>query len=726
MKLKVNFFTIVRNGMPFIQYHWEVFSQLKCEWHWHVVEGGACLNRDTAWSRANGGRIPDDFHQNPLSTDGTTEYLDELIAERPSRITLYRNKNGELWDCKLEMIQAPLANIQEECLLWQIDCDEFWTKDQIEAVAGAFNVHPQKTAAWYWCNFYVSPNAVVSTRNCYSQNPTQEWLRTWHFKPGDTWKAHEPPTLVRKLSTGSEADIGKMNPLDQNETERIGAVFDHFAYVDEAQLKFKEQYYGYVGALEGWNRLKESIHHSSPQLLSQYFPWVNDATWVEKISKVGALNDISTKTVKPPMVLVDGIAFQFPWTRAICRVWTSILDEWVKSGFSKYVTVLDRGGTFPKIPGIITVPFDLWYESQRGEDAFKLEGECELRKAEVFISTYHSTPITFPSVALLHDFIPERLGSLMKENLWHEKKLSIRHASAYVCVSQNTANDLNLLHPEVISKYVCASHLGAVKEMGPSGESDVIKFRQHNGITKPYILLVGERIGLVGEPEHVAGYKNAKLLFLAMHQWEHFSNYDIVLVGGAPELEEELRVLAPELSPILIRPSDLELAAVYSGAVALIYPSRYEGFGLPVLEAMKCGCPVITTTLSALPEVGGDVPIYVDPDDVEGLRRALIKASDPMVRDTMIKGGLKRADKFKWKHLAESVQSSLILASESKPQNIIFYNVLRSLQARIGVLERHYFRHLDSYSEEEEGRIRRYQRLLLLKLASVVQYLILR
>ena len=313
----------------------------------------------------------------------------------------------------------------------------------------------------------------------------------------------------------------------------------------------------------------------------------------------------------------------------------------------------------------------------------------------------------------------------MKENLWREKKLSIRHASAHVCVSQNTAKDLILLYPEVNSEQVFASNLGTDAEMRPTGESQVFEFQQYYGITKPYILFVGERIGLVGEPEHVAGYKNAKLLFLAMHQWEHASKYDVVLIGGAVEIEDELSVLAPELSPILVRPSDPELAAAYSGAVALIYPSRYEGFGLPILEAMKCGCPVITTMRSSLPEVGGDVPIYVDPDDIEGLRSAILKLSDQTFRETMIGKGFKRAEKFQWKSLAESVQSSLSLASESKPAKVSLFKLLRIIQWRSERLKAQ-IQKTSSVGHSMQSRFKRWEWLLHLKVASFIECLILK
>ena len=125
--LPIHFFTIVLNGEPFIRYHIEVFKQLPFKWHWHIVEGVADLKHDTGWSIQFGGRITNELHCNGLSNDGTTEYLNELAMQFPENITIYRKSNGTFWDGKLEMVNAPLININKECLLWQVDVDEYWT-----------------------------------------------------------------------------------------------------------------------------------------------------------------------------------------------------------------------------------------------------------------------------------------------------------------------------------------------------------------------------------------------------------------------------------------------------------------------------------------------------------------------------------------------------------------------------------------------------------------------
>ena len=139
-----------------------------------------------------GGKVTDDIHNNGLSNDGTTEYIDEIKQLYPGNITVYRKSDGNFWHGKREMVNEPLYNITQECLLWQIDVDEFWTVGQINTARQMFIDHPEKTAAFYWCLYFLGQDIIVSTRYCYTQNPEQEWLRTWRYKYGYVWVTHAP------------------------------------------------------------------------------------------------------------------------------------------------------------------------------------------------------------------------------------------------------------------------------------------------------------------------------------------------------------------------------------------------------------------------------------------------------------------------------------------------------------------------------------------------------
>jgi glycosyltransferase involved in cell wall biosynthesis len=653
--LPVHFFTIVLNGEPFIRYHESMLAKLPFRWHWHVVEGVAALKHDTAWSTAAGGKVTEAIHREGRSTDGTSESLDDLARRFPERVTLYRKPPGEFWDGKREMVNAPLPNIRETCLLWQMDADELWTVDQVGEMRRRFLAEPTRGAAFYWCWYFVGPDKVIATRNNYAQNPAVEWLRTWRFRPGDRWAAHEPPTLVRPGPDGGEpVDIATLAPFTQDETEAAGCVFQHFAYVTEAQLAFKESYYGYAGATARWRGL---LAQPGPGRLSDHFAWVTDGTVfddaavlrVAPLARQGADGGWSfappvAATTRPPVtvrprIVVDGVYWQY-LASGIGRVWQSMLEEWVKAGLADHFVLLDRAGTAPRIPGVHMRGIAAHDYARTGEDSLLLERVCRELGADLFVSTYYSAPTDTPSFFFGYDMIPEMTGVDLSEEGWQEKARAIRHASGHAMISASSARDLARLFPEVAEPDIAVAHCGLPPGFSPATPDEIADARRANGVTGDYLLMVGDRNG-------AGGYKNGILAFraaaLAAKQGRTF---EIVCVGGAPEIEAEFRAAAPGVKARRIKANDETLRRLYSGAHALVYPSRYEGFGMPVLEAMACGCPVVTCANSSLIEVGGQAAIFVDPDDAEATVAALVELADPATRVARRAAGLDQAARF--------------------------------------------------------------------------------
>ncbi len=699
--LPIHFFTIVLNGEPFIRYHIDIFKQLPYRWHWHIVEGVADLKHDTAWSLSHGGQVTDDIHCNGLSKDGTTEYLNKLAKEYPDQVTLYRPPEGQFWDGKREMVNAPLENIQEECLLWQVDVDEFWSVEQIATVHQLFVHHPEKTAAFYWCWYFVGEQLVISSRNCYTQNPQQEWLRTWRFQPGAIWVAHEPPRLVKPLANDQNLDIASINPFSHQETEKQGLLFQHFAYVTPEQLQFKEQYYGYKGAVARWMELQQQADLTYPIFLREYFPWVNDDTLVESAEKCGIVpvaqrqadtdswyflskegwEEAMNQMKKPfPQIVVDGMFFQVAKS-GIARVWQSLLEEWVANGFAQHVIVLDRDGTAPRIPGVRYRPVRRFDYHQTGSDAQMLQQVCDEKQADLFISTYYTAPLSTPSVFMTYDMIPEMIGANLNEIGWKEKHYGIFHACRYITISESTARDLLKFFPHIPEWAVTVAHCGVPKGFSPAGPEAVEQFKAKFNLSKPYYLLVGDRFG-------VNGYKNAIFFFRALQEFADKHDIAIVCVGGRPALESELAALAEGVETHVISLDDNDLRTAYSGALALVYPSQYEGFGLPIAEAMACACPVITGRHSSIPEVAGDAACYVADGNIKEMIAALEQVRHPHIRESMVSAGLEQAQHFSWTKMADIVANVLMQTAEKLQHDAFMqvspiWNEFRHLQSQI-------------------------------------------
>lgn len=247
--LSVAFFTIVFNGMPFLKYHLEKLQKLSFPWHWYIIEGLSQVAGDLGarGHKARGGHIPS-VYSSHLSTDGTKEYLDEI--NNLKEVTLFRN--ADVWSSKLQMINTPLAHLDPDCLLWQIDVDEFYPLETMNEIYKKFVDQPKKTAAVLPHIDFVGKFKYVVFNKNKSLWGSGWFPRVWRYKSGCRWVSHEPPILADEKGH----DLCKMNPFNDEEVSKLG--YHHYNYIYSEHVHFKEAYYGYTGLYDGWLRLNET------------------------------------------------------------------------------------------------------------------------------------------------------------------------------------------------------------------------------------------------------------------------------------------------------------------------------------------------------------------------------------------------------------------------------------------------------------------------------------
>ena len=345
-------------------------------------------------------------------------------------------------------------------------------------------------------------------------------------------------------------------------------------------------------------------------------------------------------------IAVDGTFFRN--ATDISRLWSNILNHWSASSLSQFIMVIDRGRTAPRLPGISYVDAPFHDIEMPEQDRKLLQDICDKERIGLFISTNYTIPLTTPSVLLVLDMIPEVMGYDMSDPQWLAKRNAIEYAMAFISISQSTEQDLVTYYPIAHAKPKLVTYCGS--DFRAATMDQIINFKQRYGIQKPYFLISGI----------LDNYKNAILFFKAFELFgDRRADFAIVCVNSIPSLEAQAAVHVGLADLHILNLTDAELQCAYSGAIALVYPSRYEGFGLPVLEAMACGCPVITCHNNSLPEVGAETVIYVDPGNADQMYGALVSAREPEVRSVLITQGIQKAGHFSWATIAGTIGQRL-------------------------------------------------------------------
>jgi glycosyltransferase involved in cell wall biosynthesis len=219
------------------------------------------------------------------------------------------------------------------------------------------------------------------------------------------------------------------------------------------------------------------------------------------------------------------------------------------------------------------------------------------------------------------------------------KRAAVNRADHVICISENTRRDL-------VRLYGIDAERTSVVHLGYSMSVEANAAKVESGERRPSLLYVGNR----------RGYKNFRTLLQAYGSSPILREFELIAFGGHRLLrdeQKEIRRLGITDRVRFESGSDRELAARYRSAASFIYPSMYEGFGIPPLEAMSHGCPVVCSNAGSIPEVVGDAGVYFDPNNAEDLRTALerVATTEGLQADLRARG-YARIAAFSWDECA--------------------------------------------------------------------------
>ena len=340
-------------------------------------------------------------------------------------------------------------------------------------------------------------------------------------------------------------------------------------------------------------------------------------------------------------IILDNIIFSLQKSGGISVYWYELVNRFINIKqditFSFIEESEDKGNIFRSNLEINSNILLYNYNSKKKMSRYR-EVDLDIKQNTfIFHSSYYRTlnkkvkkNNSVKEVVTVHDFTYEHFSTGLKK--WvsiYQKKKAIKAADAVICISENTKKDLLFFYPQFSDKNIIVIHNGVSQDY----------FRIPNIITSisdtPFFLFVGSR----------ADYKNFYFTVEAVAQTNDFC---LKIVGGGVSPKELilLNSLIKGRWEILIDLDNEKLNVLYNTAFALIYPSFYEGFGIPLVEAMKAGCPFIAFNGSSIPEVVGSAGILIDELEIKKFNDAVLKIKRE--REEIIKIGINQAENFSW------------------------------------------------------------------------------
>lgn len=341
------------------------------------------------------------------------------------------------------------------------------------------------------------------------------------------------------------------------------------------------------------------------------------------------------------MVVFDNIIFSLQKAGGISVVWKNLLSEYSKVNNNYCVIEYDN---YDKniFRQQLNIPLD--------KIEFRHFFVSEVFEQLLNVKTYGiDTPFIFHSsyyricknkraknITTVHDFIYEKgyikVGVSERIRLWQNYR-AIKNSDKIVCISNNTRKDLFRYLPDIDENKVSVIYNGV------SDDYRILKERPYP--YDNYVLFVGGR----------QAYKNFEFVVKSIKK----SKYNLLVCGNELLPNEKIllsEVLGNNRYKFILRPSNEELNKIYNSVYCLIYPSEYEGFGIPVLEAQRAGCPVIALNSSSIPEIIGEGGLLLSEINYSEILSLINSISFGANRELLVKSGLRNSQKYSWGKMA--------------------------------------------------------------------------
>lgn len=360
-------------------------------------------------------------------------------------------------------------------------------------------------------------------------------------------------------------------------------------------------------------------------------------------------------------IVVDGVVFEVQPHGGISRLYSEILPRMCSMDDSLQIVLLTAGKVRQPLPMHARIlhrrhlpidrifrPWRLWAPAYPQLRSLVQRPTLRHSHGSLWHSTYYSMPPrwTGPMVITAVDMIHERLSRLFSrpvdERFRQRKKQCILAADKVICISRATQRDVHeiLGIPRERTQVVPLACSSSFRVARTDSELTMLS------TTDPYVLHVGMR----------SYHKNFRLVLEAYSRWDRRKDINLVTVG-APWSSKEMDYLEAlgisDRVHLLTNVDDETLCRLYNQASAFVYPSLYEGFGVPLLEAMACGCPMVASRIPSTLEIAQECPVYFEPTQPDDLISALDIAVVEGRDSARVLLGLQLVQRFSWDSTAQ-------------------------------------------------------------------------